>query len=590
MDDKIKSKNKILEKIEERLIKIRDKYTINENFSTNIKIIEQIKKDSIIIIKTNILLLEQYMDMVNKIFGINKTTLAFYKKELIKANKPKKLKYDNTFSDKFKGEDTEFSDFKDLILKILDIQPIYYDDIINMWWLWDNNKLIWRTTKEERLLRLIHGYVNDIDLTTKSTYKNEIINHLKREAADDIRKPFPPNENWIQFGTKIVDVKTLKTYKPTPKFFITNIIPWELGKSKKTPVMDKLFKDWVVKENIQDSSYIKTLYQITAYTMLSYGPMQKLIALTGSGANGKSTYVKILRKLFEKDEFNKGENITSTTIYDLTRNFESSTLHKKLLCLISEVNSNEMKFTNLLKSLSGEDPIRFEFKGKDTFTDINTCAVLITANTLPKTYDTTDGFYRRWLTVDFPNKFTGKRDIIAEIPDEEFSNLCFKSITILNEMLKEGKFENEGDLEEQIRKYESKSSPINMFLQECCGYDLSEKMTIENILYWVNWFFDKNKIGKITENELIAFLKKEGYSFTKNMVKGIKLKETNDVIREQFRRQALIDDKIRREKDKIARDKYINELDKQVDMREMSIYDKKHHINKYDEDKKEGLI
>ena len=157
-------------------------------------------------------------------------------------------------------------------------------------------------------------------------------------------------------------------------------------------------------------------------------------------------------------------------------------------------------------------------------------------------------------------------------------------------MLKEGKFENEGDLEEQIRKYESKSSPINMFLQECCGYDLSEKMTIENILYWVNWFFDKNKIGKITENELIAFLKKEGYSFTKNMVKGIKLKETNDVIREQFRRQALIDDKIRREKDKIARDKYINELDKQVDMREMSIYDKKHHINKYDEDKKEGLI
>ena len=602
--------NKIVDKMKKELLVFVEKFNASENLNVNADLHKYIEKNIKLLAKTNFILIDSYIDMIEQELFIKRTVIKKIKKNVIdnikerkrlqkKSDKiktkeskneekqiQKKKKFDNSFSSGFKGEYGEFDDFNDLTIKIIENYPIYYDNSLDLWWIWDFDLFKWNHSNKEQVFKLIDYCVEDNNLMIKSVFRNEIFNSLKMRAADKEIVPIKPDKNWIQFKNKIVDIKTLETYDSSPKYFITNIIPWALGKDEKTPIMDGLFKDWVVKEGVQDESYVKTLYQITAYAMLSHGPLQKIIALTGSGANGKSTYVKLLRKLFEKEE-HTGDNVASTSIYDLTTNkFGTSALYKKLLGLISEVNSHEMRFTNLLKSLSGEDLIRFEFKGKDEFTDVNTCTVLITANTLPKTNDTTDGYYRRWELVDFPNKFKGKKEVLIKIPDKEFQNLCFKSIKILNELLKEGKFENEGDLTEQIRKYESKSSPINMFIQECCEYDTSEKMSIEDLLYWINWFFKRNKIGKIKVHELINFLRKEGFFFIKNSIKGLKLKETNDIIREQFKRETLLTDEIKEKKNQEERKKYFKNIDRLVSKGELQKVDGEQRKHDFDEEKR----
>ena len=48
--------------------------------------------------------------------------------------------------------------------------------------------------------------------------------------------------------------------------------------------------------------------------------------------------------------------------------------------------------------------------------------IIINSNSLPNSLDTSDGFYRRWLIVNFPNEFPEGRDIIATIQKEKIIN------------------------------------------------------------------------------------------------------------------------------------------------------------------------
>jgi putative DNA primase/helicase len=72
---------------------------------------------------------------------------------------------------------------------------------------------------------------------------------------------------------------------------------------------------------------------------------------------------------------------------------------------LRETNFNLLTSTNLLKRLVGGDLIGFEKKGKDPFDDYNYAKIMINSNSMPMSQDESDGFYRRWLIIDFPNEF-----------------------------------------------------------------------------------------------------------------------------------------------------------------------------------------
>ena len=121
------------------------------------------------------------------------------------------------------------------------IQPLFYDKA-QLWWLWNFEKFCYEKVDEIDLLNGISKALN-ID-TTNSKIKTEILNGLKQIGRQHI--PKKAKESWVQFKDKIVDVKTGESCEANPEFFMTNPIPWEIGKTEDTPVMDRLFKEWVV--------------------------------------------------------------------------------------------------------------------------------------------------------------------------------------------------------------------------------------------------------------------------------------------------------------------------------------------------------
>lgn len=406
------------------------------------------------------------------------------KKMRKRAEKQKKIKRGRVFSRI--GQAEEF----------IEINPLFYDKV-GLWWRWDSAEYRYKNVDEIDILNDILDCL-DID-TVNSKARTEILNSLKQVARTN--KPEEIKPHWIQFYDTIVDIKTGEHFKASPDYFVTNPIPWKLHPEnfEKTPTIDRIFEEWVGKD------YVKTLYEILAYCLIPSYPIHRLFCLIGGGMNGKSCFLNLLRKFIGND------NITATELDTLlSSRFEVTRLHKKLVCLMGETNFNEMSKTSILKKLTGGDYIGFEYKNKNPFEEINYAKIIIATNNLPTTTDKTIGFYRRWTIVDFPNQFSEKKDILSEIPEEEYQSLALKSVSILHDLLKKKKFHNEGELNDRIKKYEEKSDFLQKFMDEFTEEDSEGVITKADFRKKFKDWCNSNNHRKMAENTLSKKLKEKG--------------------------------------------------------------------------------
>jgi len=346
----------------------------------------------------------------------------------------------------------------DLAEKIWNVQPYFYDEA-RIWWLWNEKETRWEIVDETAILIMVKNASTANTISSKD--KTEILEAMKQHGRE--MKPEEIKNTWIQFKDLIVDIDNGNEIQASPKYFVTNPIPWALDKDRfvNTPKMDEIFGQWVGEE------YVKTLYEILAYCLLPDYPLNRIFCFIGSGMNGKSKYLELLRK------FIGNANCCSTELDNLIQSrFEMTRLYKKLVCQMGETNFNEMNKTSQLKKLSGGDLIGFEHKNKDLIEDMNYAKILIATNNLPATTDKTIGFYRRWMIIDFPNQFSEKKDILAEIPEEEYNCLAVKCLGILKDLLTQRQFHNEGSIEDRIKRYEEKSNPLDKYIAEF--YDVSD--------------------------------------------------------------------------------------------------------------------
>ena len=338
------------------------------------------------------------------------------------------------------------------------IQPFCYDQS-KIFWFWNKEEFKWEIVDETDLMNAIDDALAFGGETVTANVKQNYIEAFKRIGRKNKPKDMPIT--WIQFKENIYDYKNDEMINATPEYFCCNPIPHDLGDSEETPIMDKIFEEWV------GNDYIKLLYEIIAYCMLQDYPLARIFAFIGSGSNGKTCYLTLLKKTIGE------ENCSATSMDRIIKTFGTTSFYKKLACLLGETNYNQLEKTEMLKRLSGGDLIDYEFKGKNIFSSKNYAKILIATNTLPITLDKTDGFYRRWCCVYFSNKFSEKIDILNNIPKEEYNNLCKKCLNLIKEINERRCFTNEGSLEERKQKYEKYSNPLKLFIEEKCVIDIN---------------------------------------------------------------------------------------------------------------------
>lgn len=388
-----------------------------------------------------------------------------------------------------------------ILNNFLDKYPIYFDTN-QILWAWNREKFLWEKIDSYDLVNIIESAKKE-GLLIVAGYAN-IIMRMSR-----LRKPQEPKSTWIQFLDKVYDFSSMKVFDASPKYFFTNPIPFSVGESLETPMIDKLFQQWVGDENKE------ILYEIIAYCLTPKKFMQRLFALVGGGSNGKSSFITLIQKLLGPS------NYTSSELKLLAeRNFETAILYKKLLCIIGEVAYNDLSNTSQIKKLSGEDEIRFEFKGKQPFSAINTATIICLTNSLPRTPDKSIGFYRRWLIVDFPNQFPVSKNPVENIPDLEFSNLTRKCLEILARIYSKRSFTNEGSYEFREKIYEEKSNPLKIFLELFCedtpGVHIKKKDFCDRFNIWLK---SKNQ-RPLASPQVVKMLRDNSYDIGSRKIEG----------------------------------------------------------------------
>lgn len=471
------------------------------------------------------------IDIVNKIISEErireKKELEKEEDEEVINNYKLQKKFERRDNEYLFTEFDKFTDYLSIAKSLIKFQPFYYDKH-RIWWFWNLVEKKWEIVDETDIMNAIDEKTRNPTSSLKAKY--EILESLKRVGRK--HKPKEPDKYWIQFKDKIYDLKKDMCFEATPEYFITNPIPHSLGKSEDTPVIDRLMREWIHKDGFQDESYIQTLQEILSYCFLASLPIHRIFCFIGEGLNGKGTFLRLI------ENFVGDSNKCATEIELLsTHRFESSKLFKKLVCIAGEIDKGIFKKTKTIKSISGEDLIRFEIKGKDGFDGHSYAKILIATNHLPETTDKSDGFYRRWTIVDFPNKFDEKKNVLDEISEEEYCNFCLKSIRILKELIKRGEFTNDGTIQEREDKYEKHCNFINEFINQYCYQDNESHIEFGEFYDKYNEFLISQGLNRKSKMEVSKSLLIKGFEkkvkktyenispTTKLCVLGIKFRE-----------------------------------------------------------------
>lgn len=408
-------------------------------------------------------------------------------------------------SEDFKKAITSFTDYVDMAEKFIEVQPIFYDDK-KVWWLWDFEAARWKMVDETDIMNSIDSSLESASFTIRSKEKQEILESLRRAGRRNLPEDFP--KTWIQFRNTIKDLEG-DTHEPNPDYFCTNPIPWDLGESDSTPVMDKIFSEWVGEENTIQ------LKEIIAYCLLQDYPIHRWFALIGAGSNGKGKFIELIKRFLGR------ENVVSTSLERIvTGRFESSKMYKKLVCVMGETESRLLQRTDILKRATGGDMIPGEFKGKAPFDFFNYAKIIIASNSLPPTTDKTHGFYRRPMIIDFENTFSEERDVLADIPDEEYENLGNACVDILKRIIKQRAFTNEGTIDERKQKYEEKSNPVMLILNRKYEKDVNGTVLFHDFFEEVKAHLNDNKLRMMSGIEIGKILRSDGLEIKVKTVNG----------------------------------------------------------------------
>lgn len=388
------------------------------------------------------------------------------------------------------------TNFEENTKAFIEKSPFFYDKT-QKFWIWDNKEYKWKLCDETDMMNAIDNSLKLSGSTSQGHIKSTYLEEFKKQGRLNIPKKVP--DTWIQFKDKIVDIETGETKDATPEYLLCNSIPWKIGDTDKTPNMDRIFEQWVGTE------YAKTLHQIIAYCMLPSYPIHRVFCFYGNGLNGKGRFLALLKKFIGQ------ENVTSSDLDILLGSrFETTKLHKKLVCEMGETNFSVMNKTSVLKKLTGQDTISFEYKKGALFDDYNYAKILIATNNIPATTDKTDGFYRRWMIIDFSKQFSEKKDILTEIPDSEYEALAFKSVCTIRELLCNREFHNEGTIDDRRKVFEDKSNPFEKFFNEMVADDINGNIQKTEFREEFTSWCKENRYRVVGDKSINEFMRDRG--------------------------------------------------------------------------------
>lgn len=230
---------------------------------------------------------------------------------------------------------------------------------------------------------------------------------------------------------------------------------------------------------------------------------EKMLYLWGTGANGKSQMLHLIRGLVGKDacaELRLPDLRTSANI-------------EKLVSKLAMIGSEAKTATDLetLKSLISREPINCNPKYRDPFTVTPECLVSQASNDAPEFGDKSDAMVRRTLSLHLKNSFldeaSRKEDLAASIVEKEYPLLVGLALWGADELSEKGRFFVPDGVAEASKKTVAGGNHIHDFaeLVEFGPYEISIK---ELFAIYTRWSREQGHQKSMDKKAMLADITK----------------------------------------------------------------------------------
>jgi putative DNA primase/helicase len=184
----------------------------------------------------------------------------------------------------------------------------------------------------------------------------------------------------------------------------------------------------------------------------------------------------------------------------------------KLANLYPDLDKRALYTTGLFKILTGNDSVTVDRKFKELVTFKNYAKLIFSANALPMTPDISYAFFRRWIILNFPNKFQGEKCdpfILDKITTkEEMSGLFNWAVLGLHELLSRKEFPSTKSVSETENEYLRLSCSTDAFVKECLIFEPASFISKSNLYEVYATWTEKHRLLIEEQRKLTSSLMK----------------------------------------------------------------------------------
>ena len=255
---------------------------------------------------------------------------------------------------------------------------------------------------------------------------------------------------------------------------------------------------------------IELAWEIPAFLMRPDNSIQKAILLSGPGGNGKSTYLAMVEAFLGR------QNTSNVSLHKLEADkFAGSRLYGKLANICPDLPTEHLAGTSVFKAITGGDPITGEYKFRDSFDFLPFARLVFSANTPPRSQDSSQGFFDRWLVIPFFRSFRGTTEEISRrvldarlSSPAELSGLLNKALDAVEPLKCRNGFTMPESVKQAWAEFHSATDPLAIWLDRFTVDDPNATVPKKSLRIAFNAYLERQGKPSLTETAFgLAFNK-----------------------------------------------------------------------------------
>ncbi|CCL06407.1 conserved hypothetical protein [Clostridioides difficile CD002] len=356
--------------------------------------------------------------------------------------------------------------------------------------------------------------INNISNLNKAK-RSEVLSYLNLLISENTGMS---EANLIAFKNGIYNIVDDSFIEFSPEFIITNKVNWNYNPGAYSKLVDKTMN----KLSCGDFEIRMLLEEVVGYCFYRRNELRKAFILTGDKANGKSTYLDMIKTLLGD------ENTSALDLKELSDRFKTAELFGKLANIGDDIGDEFIANPAIFKKLVSGDRVNVERKGQNPFDFNNYSKFLFSANNIPRIKDKTGAVLDRLIIIPFNASFSVKdKDFDPYIKyklreQEAIEYLINLGLEGLKRVLKNRKFTVPDKVKKEILEYEEVNNPILGFFKEV---DKIENESTKEIYRKYQEYCILNGLQPISNIEFSRqVVKKFGYEVKDKRIQGKKYK------------------------------------------------------------------